>query len=77
MGNGQAGQAFGAALRARRLEMVDPETGRKPISQERLSLLLSLSENCIGNYERGLRVPHPLVRRELERVFPGLFASTR
>lgn len=55
--------------------MADPETGRIPISQQRLSALLGLRVHAVYEYEAGVRVPHPLVRRELARFFPKLFAA--
>lgn len=74
-GPAPAPRPFTEELRARRMEMADPKTGKKPISQRSLSKLLGIRRDGVYEYENGVRVPHELVRRELKRFFPGIFGD--
>lgn len=69
-------ETFGQRLRSRRLAMIDPETGRGT-SQEKLARTLLCSLSVIRKYELGARLPHPLIRRELLRLWPDLFGPSQ
>jgi hypothetical protein len=54
--------------------MIDPETG-KATSQEKLARLLLISLSVVRKYETGKRLPHPLIRREILKLWPNLFGA--
>lgn len=69
-------ETFAAKFKARRLATIDQETG-KPMSQEKLARLLLISLSVVRKYEAGRRLPHPLIRRELLKLWPDLFGASQ
>lgn len=61
-------------LRRIRLETIDPST-EKPMSQPRAATLIGCNVHTYRQYEYGLRLPHPMFRREMLRLWPGLFSK--
>ncbi len=65
-------RSFAILIKEARLATPDPEKPGKPLSQPRLAEILGCHVNTIRLYEYGLRLPHPLIRREIFRIFPSL-----
>ena len=67
-------ETFGMRLRTKRISTIDPDT-EKPMTQEKLARILLVSLSVVRKYERTGRLPHPLIRRELLRLWPDLFGA--
>jgi DNA-binding transcriptional regulator YiaG len=70
------GEAFGKRLAAARRAHIMEGEGRKVphMTQKELAIVLLIDIDTIRKYERSRRLPHPLIRRELLKVFPNLFS---
>lgn len=68
-------ETFGQRLvAARKARLMEGEGRAVPyMTQEELAALVLIDIDTLRKYERGLRLPHPLIRRELLKVFPDLF----
>lgn len=65
-------ETFGMRFRAWRVSTPDPETGRA-ISQAKLAETLLCSLSAVRKYEKAHRLPHPLIKREILRLWPDFF----
>lgn len=65
-------RSFAILFREERLKTPDPSKPGKMLSQPRLAEILGVNVNTVRMYEYGHRLPHPLVRREIFRLFPRL-----
>lgn len=72
-------ETFGMRLvKARRGHMMPMQDKPRQVphmTQEELAALLLISLSAVRHYERSRRLPHPIIRRELVRIFPNLFDS--
>lgn len=67
-------ETFGDRIRAYRKSIIDPETMR-PLSRGRMAERVGVCESTLRNWERGRAIPLGVHRRELVRIFPGIFSA--
>lgn len=68
-------ETFGQRLVAARKSHIMPGDGRAVpyMTQKELAELILIDIETVRSYERDIRLPHPIIRRELLKVFPHLF----
>lgn len=72
-------ETFGQRLVFRRRSTVVPATTDRPehaMTQEELAAAILTSLSAVRHYERDRRLPHPIVRREILRLWPDFFQVT-
>jgi hypothetical protein len=69
----EVAETFGMRLRSHRKSIIDPETTR-PLSRVRAAERAGVCFNTWRNWERDKTLPLGSHRRELARVFPGVFS---
>lgn len=66
-------ETFGSRFKAFRKSVIDPSTNRA-MSRERMAEMVGVCFNTVRNWERDMTLPLGCHRRELVRVFPGIFS---
>ena len=70
-------ETFGMRFTARRLATIVPATEEKPehvMTQEELAEILEVSLSAVRCYSRDRRLPHPIIRRAILRLWPDFFS---
>jgi hypothetical protein len=69
------GETFGERLAAARRARIMPGSNRRVpyMTQKELSSTILVDLDTVRKYERGYRLPHNIIRRELLKLFPDLF----
>lgn len=68
-------ETFGQRLIAARKAHIMPGEDRAVpyMTQRELAELVIIDIDTLRKYEQGIRLPHPIIRRELLKIFPSLF----
>lgn len=66
-------ETFGSRFRAFRKSVIDPNTSR-PLSRPRMAEMVGVCLQTIKNWERDRSLPLNTHRKELVRLFPGIFS---
>ena len=68
-------RSFAILLREARLHTPDPERPGKMLTQPRAATLIGVCLESYRKYEQSRSLPHPLVRREIFRLWPDLCST--
>ena len=63
---------FSQVLRTNRIQTLDPETG-KGMTQPQAAALIGCNLSTYRKYEHDKRLPHPMFRKEILRIWPNTF----
>lgn len=68
-------RSFAILLRETREQTPDPQKPGKTLSQPRMAEIIGVSLGAYRLYEYDQRTPHPVIRREIFRLFPSIMSA--